>query len=164
MSIVTRTVLVYAIPLSFSLATPTVAMAQTHVMKPDTSCPRYEVAANLKKAVATTQGAIEPIHIPDGLAVLATANTPAGVKSIQTAAKQYLTAMQKAAPGGGSHCATVMKALKGGQIKESVTMTEKGVLITLITRDANLKKVLQQGNCCDYCICPTRVTRCAGCC
>jgi hypothetical protein len=163
MSIFARRILAYAIPLLVSLSATTV-MAQIQRMKPDTSCPRYNIAANLKKLVAANQGAIEPIHIPDGLAVLATANTAAGVKAIQAAAKSYMRDMQKAVPAGGSQCASVMKAVNAGQIKEAVTTTEKGVLITLITRDKNLKTVLQQGNCCDYCICPSTVTRCSGCC
>ena len=134
-------------------------------LKPDTSCPRYEVAQKFKQAVVANQGEIEPIHIPEGLAIFATAKTVEQVTAIQTAAKQYLAANRMLVPDNKSTpCWVALRAIKEGMITENVTPTEKGVLITLITRDARLREVLQQGNCCQYCICPSTVTRCAGCC
>ena len=141
---------------------PSTTVAQS---KPDTSCPRYQVVQEFKQAVMSNDGEIEPIHISDGLAILATAKTLAQAKMIQAAAKQYIAATQKLTPENKrTPCWIALKAIKEGQISESATPTERGVLVTLVTRDASLREVLQQGNCCQYCICPSTNARCQGCC
>ena len=98
-------------------------------LKPDTSCHRYQVVQKFKRAVVENQGDIEPIHIPDGLAILATAKTVQQVKAMQAAAQQYIDENRKLpAENKNTPCWVALRAIKEGKITENVTPTEKGVL------------------------------------
>ena len=161
---IVRRMVAYAVPLLVLFSAGPV-LAQMQMTKSDTTCPRYAIAANLKAVVAANKGVVEPVHTPDGIAVVATAPTDAGVKAIQAAAAKYQADMSKApVAGGGPNCVAVMRAVSGGQVKESVMTTSNGALILISTGDQNLRDVIQKGNCCDYCVCPSTNHRCSGCC
>jgi hypothetical protein len=145
---------------------------QSHpkMSKADMSCPRTKVALQFKDAVLATGGTIEPIHTKDGLAVLATAPTDDGAARIRAAAQAYLqqslqVTNSKAAPAKlSASCSEIIGALKSGTVVESTADTQKGTLLSISTTDSRLVDLLQTGDCCKFCTCPTTNWRCAGCC
>jgi hypothetical protein len=133
--------------------------------KPDTLCARYQVIAEFKKVVVSNMGDIEPIHTNEGLAVLVTAKDSGQIEAIQNAAKKYVKESKAiSVTKANTPCTKIIQAIKDKKISEGVINMSKGVLVTLVSQDPSLVKLLHKSGCCDYCICPTHITNCAGCC
>jgi hypothetical protein len=152
-------------------ATASSAKSHAKMSRADMSCPRTPVALQFKDAVLASGGTIEPIHTRDGLAVLATAPSADGTARIRAAAQAYLQQSQQvttaqAAPTAklSASCSQVLAALQAGTVVESTADTEKGTLLSISTSDPRLVQLLQQGDCCKFCTCPSTNWRCAGCC
>lgn len=137
----------------------------------DPNCQLSQNAAAFKQVVLDNNGRVEPIHIDGGLAILATAATPEGVAQIRAAAQsnvasnRALTASATASSeAAATSCAQIAAAVQSGTVQVSAADSEGGALLLYTTSDQHLAEMIQTGSCCDYCICPSTVTRCAGCC
>lgn len=142
--------------------------AAEKMSKLEAACPWAQAASKFRKAVAAAGGVTEPLHLHEGLAVLAT-GTGKKAAAINSAAKTLASEVQafkSLAPGAKSElCVNLVNGAAGGLMSVQVEETSRGVLVAFFSKDAKVVEALHLGGCCDYCVCPAgTVTRCASCC
>ena len=129
------------------------------------SCSRIQAIKAIQQAATAVGATIEPVHLKGGVTIVVTANNPAGVGALHNAADNYLAARTKSlATKTASGCEQVWGALAEGQLDESVEKTSTGFIIAYTSTDPKIVQSLHKDTCCQYCICPSTVTRCSGCC
>jgi hypothetical protein len=128
------------------------------------SCSWSQAAAKFTKVVVDNQGNLEPLHLSEGVVVLATAETAAGAAAIRKAATILREDFRKFRSNvGGTPCELLLSAAQSRKLNLQLEETSKGVLLAFLSRNSEVVRVLHS-NCCDYCICPSNNYRCAGCC
>ena len=129
---------------------------------------RAQAMAVFKDAATKQGGTIEPIHVHGvGIEVIVTTPVKENVKELQEAVRRYAASVGglRADADKGVH-QQVQQAIKDGGLTQSVTELSNGVVIHLISKDPSIIKLIQESDCCNWCVCKgaDTVNSCKKCC
>ncbi|MDP9267082.1 MAG: hypothetical protein M3P27_01995 [Acidobacteriota bacterium] len=143
-----------------------VAVADKKI-KLDPTCKRDQSIMAFQKTIKANGGAIDTIHLKNGLIVLVTARSAKAAKAIQAAAADYRTQEDKAAGEKGNsldpHCQTLLRLMQQGTVTAETHNIAEGVMLVYLTADPGTVVTIQD-DCCKWCTCPSSNWRCSGCC